>query len=150
MFSGLLGCDAFVRKFTRKPKKDKQSRVRPVLAPKEYKPDMTQEEIYRQYFLFWKSWHDELIQSLIGGASYKRQRGCLEQAIENLNHLRMMLTSEKQQELDEYIDQLQGMKGMLKSDPYGTNRASSRLTAERIKMRILKEFSYGKIKEYLK
>ncbi|MFA5150687.1 MAG: hypothetical protein WC433_07270, partial [Candidatus Omnitrophota bacterium] len=57
----LCGCEAFVRKFTRKSKKDKVP-VEMVLAPEEWKgPQMTKEEQYRQYFVFWQSWQDELI-----------------------------------------------------------------------------------------
>lgn len=146
---GLLGCDAFVRKFTRKPKKGEGTRVRPVLAPKEYKSTMTPEELYGQYFLFWKGWQDELIQSLLVTANYKKQSNCVEQAIANLLRLRAMLIPAKQQELDKYIGQLEDLGGRLGDDPYGTNSASSRLAAERIKMEILKDFSYSKVKDYL-
>lgn len=146
---GLLGCDAFVRKFTRKPKKDKGTRVRPVLVPKEYKSTMTPEELYRQYFLFWKSWQDELILSLLATANYKKQSSCVEQATANLLRIRTMLVPEKQQELDKYIGELEDLGDRLGDDPYGTNSASNRLAAERIRMEILKDFSYSKVKDYL-
>jgi len=146
---GILGCDAFVRKFTRKPKKGEGTRVRPVLVPKEYKSTMTPEELYRQYFLFWKGWQDELIQSLLTSANYKKQSNCVEQATSNLLRIRAMLIPEKQQELDKYIGQLEDLGGRLGDDPYGTNSASNRLTAERIKMEILKDFSYSKVKDFL-
>jgi len=146
---GLLGCDAFIRKFTRKPKKDRGSRVRPVLVPKEYKTTMTPEELYRQYFVFWKAWQDELIQSLLTSANYKKQSNCTEQAISNLLRIRAMLIPAKQQELDKYIGQLEDLGARLGDDPYGTNSASNRLAAERIRMEILKDFSYSKVKDYL-
>ena len=58
MIAGLVGCDAFVRKFTRKPKKERITKEEMVLVPEEYKSTMTQEQMYRQYFLFWQSWQD--------------------------------------------------------------------------------------------
>ncbi|MBM3255730.1 MAG: hypothetical protein FJZ08_05460, partial [Candidatus Omnitrophica bacterium] len=52
-----LGCEAFVRKFTRKSKKEDLHREEMVLAPQEYqKPKLSKEEEYRQYLLYWKSW----------------------------------------------------------------------------------------------
>jgi len=67
LLSVLSGCETMARKFTRKSKKPGQP-VQMVLAPEEYKgPDMSKEELYRQYFLFWKSWHDELENALIQG-----------------------------------------------------------------------------------
>ncbi len=146
---GLLGCDAFIRKFTRKPKKDRESRVRPVLVPKEYASTMTPEELYQQYFLFWKAWQDELIQSLLATTNYKKQNNCVEQATSNLLRIRAMLVPEKQQELDKYIGQLDDLGDQLGDDPYGTNSASNRLAAERIKMEVLRDFSYSKVKDYL-
>jgi hypothetical protein len=60
-----------------------------------------------------------------------------------------MLAPEKQEGLDVYIDQLDVLQARLREDSYGTGRASNRLTAERIKMGILRDFSYNKIKDYL-
>jgi DNA repair ATPase RecN len=121
-----------------------------VLAPQEYKgPDMTKEEIYRKYFLYWKSWHDELISSLSPGANHKKQIDCVEQAIKNLEHLKGLLSEEKQKKLDIYITQLNSLMDLITKDTYGTNIVSNRTTAERIKRNILRDFPYNKIKHYL-
>ena len=46
MACGLVGCEAFVRKFTRKPKKEDLPRTEMVLTPEEYKgPQMTKLDI---------------------------------------------------------------------------------------------------------
>lgn len=59
----MIGCEAFVRKFTRKAKKEQREEM--VLVPQEYqKPKLTKEQEYRHYFLYWQSWQDELIGSL--------------------------------------------------------------------------------------
>jgi len=150
LLTTLLGCEAFVRKFTRKPKKENLPQEEMVLQPEEYRaPEMSKEELYRQYFLFWKSWHDELIESLSRDANHKKQIDCADEAIKNLEHLRTLLNEDKQKKLDIYLIQLNDLKGLIIKDLYGNSIASNRQSAERIKRNILKEFSYNKIKDYL-
>ncbi len=150
LLSTLIGCDAFVRKFTRKSKKENLPKQELVLVPEEYKPPkMTKEEVYRQYFLYWKSWHDELINSLSGGASHKKQIDCANEAIKNLEQLRTTLQEVKQKKLDVYINQLKDLNKEIVEDLYGNNISANRLTAERIKRNILRDFFYNKIKDYL-
>ena len=149
LIGNLIGCDAFVRKFTRKHKREARKEEM-VLAPEEYKPpQLTKEEVYRHYFLFWKSWHDELINSLAVGANHKKQIDCAEEALKNLDLLRVTLQEKKQKRLDIYINQLKGLKESIAQDLYGNNFSANRLTAERIKRGILRDFSYDKIKNYL-
>ncbi len=145
-----LGCDAFVRKFTRKSKKGDQPKEELVLVPEVYKPPkMTKEEVYRQYFLYWKSWHDELINSLSGGASQKKQIDCAKEAIKNLAELRKTLQESGQKKLDVYINQLKDLKKEIMQDLYGNDISVNRLTAEHIRRGIMRDFSYNKIKNYL-
>ena len=146
----MLGCDAFVRKFTRKSKKTNLPQQELVLVPEEYKsPKMTKEEVYRQYFLYWKSWHDELINSLSVNSSNKKQIDCANEALKNLDSLRGTLQEAKQKKLDIYINQLKDLKKEIAEDLYGNNISSNRLTAERIRRSILRDFSYNKIKAHL-
>lgn len=150
LISNLLGCDAFVRKFTRKSKREKPAEEM-VLVPEEYRPpQMTKEEVYRKYFLFWKSWHDELINSFMtSSVNHKKQIGCASEAIKNLELLRLTLQEKKQKELDIYINRLKDLKESVTQDLYGNNMPENRLSAERIRRGILRDFSYGKIKNYL-
>jgi len=147
----LLGCDAFVRKFTRKQKKQEAPQEEMILAPQEYlKPQMDKEEEARQYFLFWKSWQDELIESLSQGASHKKQVACLRQATENLMNLKGFLNEEAQGKLELHIAQLRRFSDSLNNDLYGNNAAANLRSAERIKRDILKDISYSKIKNFIK
>jgi hypothetical protein len=146
----LIGCDAFVRKFTRKSKRDAKEKQELVLAPEEYKPAFAnKEEAYRQYFLYWKSWHDELINSLsgIGTISNKKQVDCVNETIKNLEDMKKILKETKQKELDVYIKQLNDLKDAIKQDSYGRSLTMNRMAAERIKRYILRDFSYDKVKE---
>jgi hypothetical protein len=145
----MIGCDAFVRKFTRKPKKENLPEQELVLAPEEYKaPQVTKEELYRQYLLYWKSWQDELITSLsYDGTNHKKQVDCANESIKNIKSLRELLSTEKQKKLDTYIAQLENLKESVSKDTYGDNIIVNRTTAERIKRNILRDFSYRKVKD---
>lgn len=145
----LAGCEAFTRKFTRKSKKTDQT-VEMVLAPEEYKgPNMTKEELYRQYFLYWKSWQDELIEALLYSVNRKKPIDSANEAIKNLEQLRTMLNEEKKKRLDTYMNQLKNLKEAIVQDTYGANSSSYRVTAEQIKRAILRDFSYIKVKNGL-
>jgi hypothetical protein len=148
--SCLTGCDAFVRKFTRKPKRDKLPQQELVLVPEEYKgPQMTKEEIYRQSFLYWRTWHDELLNALSVNASHKKQVDCAEETLSSLMEVRKSLKEPSQKKLDIYINQLSGLKGSIDRDLYNSNAAIHYQDAERIRRNIMRDFSYAKIKDYL-
>jgi len=145
-----IGCDAFVRKFTRKPKTENAPQEEMVLAPIEYKPaPTTGEEVYRQYLLYWKSWQDELVESLLANASHKKQLGSASEAIKNLEALKKLLKENSQAKLEVYIQRLNGIRGSIENDLYGNNAASLRMNAERLKRDILRDFSYAKVKNDL-
>jgi len=147
MAFGLIGCDAFVRKFTRKPKKKDLTPEEMVLLPQEYgNIQISKEERYRQNFLFWKSWQDELINSLTPDANHKKQIDCVQEAVRNLQQLALLLNEEKQKELNIYISQMTDLEAAIVKDLYGNNVARNRSSAERIKMNILRGFSFNKIK----
>jgi len=147
---GLLGCEAFVRKFTRKSKKENLPKEEMVLTPVEYKaPEMTKEELYRKYFLYWKSWHDELIESLSREINHKKQLSCIAEALENLEQLKNMLKDRARKNIDVFINRLSEAEAQIKNDIYGANAASYRVDLERIKRGILRDLSYGKIKDDL-
>jgi len=146
----IAGCDAFVRKFTRKPKQENMPKEEMVLAPEEYKgPNMSGDELYRQYFLFWKSWQDELIESLQQRKSQKKQLDCVEQGINNLINLRALLKEDTQKKLDIYINELNDLKSAISQDLYGNNATNNAHDAGRIKIDILQKFSYDKVKDKL-
>lgn len=150
LLAGLAGCESFARKFTRKSKKTDQS-VQMVLVPEEYKgPNMTKEELYRQYFLFWKSWHDELENALTQRSSLKKKVDCAQEALKNLINMKGMLVADMQKNIDVYVNKTIELLASIKSDIYGTNDFRNLNTAERIKMDVHKEFIYPKIRNYLK
>lgn len=143
----LTGCEAFVRKFTRKPNKEMLPREEMVLVPEEYKgPNMTKEELYRQYFLFWKSWHDELIESLAQKKSKKKQINCAQEMLKNLYSMADMLVPKKEKELEFYIGEAKNLLNSIEKDIYSNNATFNVQRLERLKRNILEEFSYNNIK----
>lgn len=147
----LIGCEAFVRKFTRKQKKEKEPEEL-VLAPEEYKPPArTPEEIYRGYFLFWKSWHDELLNALAQeSTSQKKRIDCAQEAIKNLSSMKDMLNEPAQKKLNKYVVQLKDLRDSFKQDLYGSNYSRHFQTAERIKLSVIKDFSFAKTRNNIK
>ncbi len=146
----LMGCEAFTRKFTRKSKKTDQT-VEMVLAPEEYKgPNMTKEELYRQYFLYWKSWQDELINALTHNASLKKKVDCAQEALKNLVNMRALLIEQAQKNLDVYIARSQDLLSDMQKDTYGAVNNRNNDAAEHIKSDIQRGFIYPKVKNYIR
>ena len=146
----LMGCEAFVKKFTRKQKKSK-IKEEVILDPEDYSlSDIPTEERYRQYFLYWKSWQDELITALNTTASRKKRQTCVKEAIKNLGELRPLLFEEKQKELDVYLEKLRNLENEIKKDTYGARLAIHGNRAEGLKRNILKDFSYPEVKSHLR
>jgi len=145
------GCEAFVKKFRRKPKKEEQAQEEMVFVPQEY-PSLfvNKEEAYRQYFLYWKGWQDELINALLSRTSLKKQLSCIDEAIKNLLQLKTILAEEKVKPLDAYIAELNALRNNIEQDPYSNNTTQNRYSAEKIKRNILRDFSYHKVKNNLK
>lgn len=142
----LTGCEAFVRKFTRKPKKEDLPKEEMVIEPQEYKEiQASGDSLYKQYFLFWRSWQDELIQSLSAGANHKKQTSCAEEILKNLEQLYALLSEDKQKDLGVYIKQTKDLIDLINKDIYGTNVSGNRFSAERIKRNITRDFSYNKV-----
>lgn len=154
IFSGMLildlmGCEAFTRKFTRKSKKS-DAPIEMVLVPEEYKgPNMSKEEIYRQYYTYWSTWHDELLNALAQDASLKKKTDCAEQALKNLAYMKNMLSPDAQKNFEPQINRLNDLLSDIKSDTYGANNSRAFREAEKIKSNIHKGFIYPKIKNYL-
>ena len=145
-----LGCEAFTRKFTRKSKKS-DAAVEMVLTPQEYKgPNMTKEEIYRQYYLYWSSWQDELVNALNQKASLKKKVDCAQEALKNLMNMKMMLVADAQKNFDLEIAKLNDLLAYIKSDVYGAADSRNLRVAEGLKTSIHKGFIYPKVRNYLK
>lgn len=146
----VVGCESFVRKFSRKPKKDSKVKEEMVLVPEDYSGSgLSKEELYRQYFLFWKSWQDELIVTLSSATPHKRQVDCAKEALKSLHAMNDLLRTGRQEALKAYVSQLNSLLNDVEKDIYGYRKDQNRATAEQIKRNILVHFSYARIKDDL-
>ena len=145
----LAGCEAFVRKFTRKPNKEQLPREEMVLVPEEYKaPQMTSEELYRQHFLFWKSWQGELIDRM--GDNYKKRTECYYELMQNLLEMQKYLNDQKYNELGVFITEIKSVDPDVKKiDLRGSEQYRITQVLEKTKRLIDKRFSYTKVKDFL-
>jgi len=146
----LAGCEAFGKKFIRKHK-DGDEKVEMVLEPKDYPDHPTPSpEVYRETFNFWKTWHEELLNSLRLGANKKKQKECVDYTIENLKRLKSLLAEDKAKLLLAEINELEQARKEIES-PFlnETDMVVLKNNLDRQKMRIDREFVYSKVKNYL-
>lgn len=146
----LVGCEAFIKKFTRKPKNETPA-TELVLTPEEFKgPGMSNEELYRQFYTFWKSWQDELIESLLQKRSNKKVVDCAQEAIKNMVSMKSLLIPEKQALMEKYIEKMANLLQNLKTDIYSANYSTYRERADYLRMNIVRNFSFPDIKGSIK
>ena len=141
------GCAALQRKFTRKKKKE-EGRIVPVITTYDYSKDLRVEELYKKRFLFWKTWHSELIDRMDAG--HKKRSACFDNALENMIEMRKYLASPKAEELDPYIKKMMSIgkdieeERLTRSEEYNIRQA-----LEKIKRQINKNFSFSDVEGFL-
>ncbi len=146
----LAGCEAFVRKFTRKPKDEVKEA--PLLEPQQY-PDgtLTKEQLYRDYYTFWESWTDELEDSLVRGTNFKKLKQCANEALDNLAKLQSLLKEEKGIKLQKCVADFTKVKDRVFSgDLTYSERDLLKDRVSRIKNQVHRDFVYSKAKNDLK
>ncbi len=144
----LAGCESLGRKFVRKPDPQSLKKEEVVFAPQEYKGEgVTNEDLFRQYFLYWRTWQDELIDSLERNGNRKRQIDSLNEGLKNLDNIKLLIKPEAAARLEAYIKSLRELRDAVIKDDYANRVADNRRQAERIRRDILKDFSFGKIKD---
>jgi hypothetical protein len=151
-FLHLQGCEAFRKKFIRKPKNKKKVEEEIVLEPQEYPESIYDNPtLYKNYYTFWKASHLELIISLEKGNSYKKQLFLFDEVLKNLKNMKRLLTEEKQEEMDYYIQEITDEKEKLSSAKLKDSllpRLKSKLSSIEKKIRI--NFSYRVIREWIR
>jgi hypothetical protein len=145
----LTGCESFGRKFTRK-KKEPAKPEEMVLAPEDYTQQLpNKEELYRQYYIYWQSWQDELIDSLAEDTNRKKAVDCISEAIKNFDNMKRLLREEIRTKAEGPVKSLAALKEEILKDEYLTGASSYIQTAERLRREIAREFSFDKIEDYL-
>jgi hypothetical protein len=107
---------------------------------------MTKEEQYRQYFLFWQSWQDELMEALLQNKSLKKRVDCAQQAVNNLVNMQQLLNDVQKKKLQIYIVRMKDLKRNVGGDIYGSENGANFHKAEILKLDIQKNFSFSDVK----
>jgi len=146
------GCESLQRKFTR-INKNKASKETMILTPRDYSahpfpPDV----LYKQYFIYWRAWNQELVTSLNDLAPYKKMKDCMGQTLSNLQKMATYLNDEKSRELGVYIKKAEDLS--LRIDEAKTMPPSQkkdlRYDAERLLSNVNRKFDLTKMKPFLK
>lgn len=142
----LAGCEAVVRKFTRKKKREP-------LRPRFYQEGMSDTrphlELYMMHYMYWKTWHEDLI--VHGGSNAKKDRMACAEIMSNLADMRNNLVEEKAKELDEYMADVKKITDEIKDSGSSVTRLGYlRNRLGTLKARIMRNFYYKKVREYIK
>jgi hypothetical protein len=138
----LVGCESLGRKFVRKPKAEDKKTEEVVFSPQEYKGEgVTNEDLYKQYFLYWRTWQEE------PKGNHKRQIDSINEGLKNLENIKLLVKPEAAARLEEQIKNMQALRQALVKDIYFNNVTDNRRRADRLRRDILKDFSFGKIKD---
>ena len=146
----LTGCEAFVRKFTRKPKGEPRKET-PVIQPEVY-PDVASSrgQLYKDYFLFWETWVEELLSNLSEKANLKKQKECANEALDNLTKMRSLLNDEKAKTLEPFIAEFTALKNTISAERLNSaDFYYLRNKLERIKSKVHRNFIFSKIEKGL-
>lgn len=144
------GCQSLQKKFIRKPK-DEPKAEEPLLMPQAYNIADNKETLYKNYFVYWRSFQDELIAALEANLSAKKQASCADFAVTNLEKLREFLNEEKQAVLDPYLAELKSLRGKIKeSDLAGAKLGIVKHKLSVNRRNIIHNFMYSKVKDDLK
>lgn len=148
----LTGCETLRKKFTRK-RKQAASAEPIVIVPRDYSAHpFPNDVLYKQYFVYWKSWNQELVSSLTDMENYKKIKSCVDQALTNLKKMQTYLQDDKAQELDVYVKKTDDLRSRIERAKYlpPAQMRGLRYDAERLLNGINKKFDLSSMKDHLK
>lgn len=146
------GCESLRKKFTR-TKKTQGPQEQVIIVPRDYSAHpFPNDVLYKQYFVYWKSWNQELVTSLNDADSYRKIVDCVQQAEVDLKKMSTYLNDEKAKQLGIYIKQTGDLKSDIeKARSMPTSQMISlRYKAERILSSVNRQFDPHKMKDSLK
>ncbi|MFQ5952330.1 MAG: hypothetical protein ACE5JK_02885 [Candidatus Omnitrophota bacterium] len=137
------GCTTIKEKFTRKPKEEEQFRRYVVVREYDVHPSL---DLYTKRYIFWKNWHKELLNKLMGD-NHKKIVVAIEQDVSNLYDMKRMLVDEKGDKLQEIINQMSDIEDRIKNQRVtGANRVRMRRKLESLGREVKRNYSYTKVR----
>lgn len=144
--TGLVGCDAVQRKFTRKKKYTKP--VPRIYQVKKYdvKPSP---ELYSKHYAYWQSWMSDLLQDL--GDNHKKDVRCIEEAIGQIHDMQNILVPEKAEALEKQIGRLEDIRDTIEKEELSQfNTSRILMDLERVDRTVKRDFDVKHIKGFVK
>jgi len=142
----ISGCAELQRKFVRKkePKKEEITFYR----VKEYAPKPPHER-YKDHYVLWRNWHLELERT--DGTGYSKDIMVLNEILRHLTAMRDLLKDEKSKELGMQIGYLETLLARVKEKEKDIMKdVHSRKILEKVGRVITNNFSYNRMKDYIK
>jgi hypothetical protein len=149
--SVLCGCEALERKFTRTPRSKVQEEM--IVSPRNYSAHpFTNDVLYRQSFVYWKSWQQELMKVLSEDSSHKKLLDCVDQSILNLEKMASYLNDEKALELKKEVSKMVEIKLEIMKTPTMSRSSLNLLKykASRVLNIVNRGYDLTKIRAFLK
>ncbi len=145
-FMSLTGCSGLQRKFSRK--KRKEERPTPVITTYDYAKDLRVEELYKKHFLYWKTWHNELIDRIDG--AYKKRVECYDNALMHLEEMQKYLGESKALEIKPFTEKIKAIDPDIRKKKLSKGKKLKMLRMlEMTKRQVGKRFSYPNVKDNL-
>ena len=142
----ISGCAELRRKFVRK--KNHKKEAVSFYSPEEYKPKPPHES-YQEHYVLWRNWHLDLERT--EGTSHLRDIRAANEAIKHLTAMRSLLQEEKAKGLDIQIGEMGALLARLKEKKKDIVKdVHSRRMLEKIGRVVVNNFSYNRMKNYIK
>jgi hypothetical protein len=146
LIANLSGCAELRRKLIKKKKSRKEEIS--FYRVEEYKTKPLAER-YDEHYMLWHNWHLDLLR--MEGTSHLRDLRAANEVLRHLTEMRDLLEQEKASELNVQIEQMEGVIAKLKREKRDVAEdVRSRRLLEKIERIIINDFTYNRIKGYIK
>ncbi len=142
------GCAQIKEKFIRKSKDPKvESKRYQVVREYKVRPNL---ELYKKRYVFWKSWHRELL-SVLRDSNRKKPLSAVREDISNLSDMRNMLTDDKAEGVKALIDIMEECEKILKERKITPgNDVRIRKKLKSVRTQVEKNFSPKKVQGHIR
>ncbi len=141
----ILGCSTLREKFVRKKEPEE---VKPIVNIEEYSNKINTKELYKKHFVFWKYWHEELINVL--GGNKKKQKQCYNEILAELKAMASYLQQQKAEILQGYIKEIEELENDVNSPVLSQVEVHRiKIALKQYKRIIDNEFSLYKVKDWI-
>jgi len=151
LFTGLTGCEALQRKFTRKPKRPAPT-PSPIISFQDYSRTMTPLDRYRKHYMMFDYWNAALIESLQSSPSNpKRFKRASAEALAELETMRDLLSQEPAARLLPLVEARAQLDRQLQQGTFNVAQALVTIrTLEAQTRQISRDFFWRDVEDHLK